>query len=147
MLELAQQRWPSLGRDALRSISKPDRAALRRDAVAKLPASCILDMHLSIRTPAGLEASLPPALEKRAVDLILILEAPPNEVLARRASRGSRIEVADTVDSIEAQQGFNREVGHGLAAATGAPLEILRTSVTAEETARNVNRVLARATH
>lgn len=99
-------------------------------------------MHLSIRTDGVLEESAPKSPAGRPLDLIVVIEGSPEDVLARRLGRGGRVEQADTSDSIIAQQDFNRRVARRLAGETGARLEVLATSGTAEATARRLEMLL-----
>jgi adenylate kinase len=106
MLSAAKERNLVADRDGLRSLPEEVRRALRVETLASLPEEGILDTHLSIRTPHGLEPAVPMTL--RPWGKIVLLEAPPALILDRRQSRVGRADFSDSLETIEAQQVYNR---------------------------------------
>ena len=114
MLEQARNEGQSLDRDDLRVSPKADRDRLRNLALDALPEACILDIHLSTRAAQGLETALPSKLRNQSLGKIVILQADPTVILARRARRSNRKDPQDTPQDIAAQQAFNLEFASSL---------------------------------
>src|ERR1043165_3694494 len=91
-------------RDALRQLPAATRDRLRLEGLRLAPPASVLDVHLTISSPNGLEASMPTV----PVSAIAILEASPDAILQRRQSRHGRSDPEQDAVAIKQQQAANR---------------------------------------
>lgn len=131
MFEFAKKKGLVKNRDEIRK--KPP--ALQRE-IQKMAAkniskkaensSLIVDTHCTIKTPKGYLPGLPLwVLEELKPELILLVEAKPEEIVGRRQSDKGRIRDAELTQSIEEHQSMNRAVAMAYAMVSGATVKII----------------------
>ena len=97
------------------------------ELIAKLEGRIVLDMHLTVRTPAGFIAGMP----KRVQELlkparIILLEEDPYEVLKRRMTGKEMKNVDESLRDIQEHADFDRAAAISVAIDIGAPVKIVR---------------------
>ena len=129
MLQMALAKKLVNHRDEMRKLPIRIQRELQRDAAKKIGAmdDVIVDTHLIIKTPSGYFPGLPKwVLEEINPDLIVIIEAEPNEIMRRRKSDTSRKRDYETYEEIEEHIQANRYAGFACSVITGAPIMILQ---------------------
>jgi len=132
MLEMMRERMGITDRDDMRKIpfepyQEIQRAAAEQIAeMAKLK-PVLLDTHCSIRKPEGYLPGLPRwALESLKPESIVLIEAPPEEVIARRTKDVARRRDEELLAEVAEHQQLNRAIAMAYAALTGATVKIVK---------------------
>jgi adenylate kinase len=117
---------------------------LAAHAIAQM-GDVIVDTHCTIKTPKGYLPGIPAwvaqALKPKQ---IILVEAPPEDILARRQNDPSRARDPDSVGEIAEHQSINRMNALSVAVLTGATVRIIENKTgRVEETRDAVLRSLA----
>lgn len=87
----------------------------------------IVDTHMSIKTPAGFLPGLPEwVLRSLKPSMLVLVEADPASIRARRSRDSTRYRDTDTENDIEVHQRINRYFAAAGATITGATVVIIR---------------------
>jgi len=87
----------------------------------------IVDTHMFVKTTTGLWAGLPEnVLRKLAPDLLVLLEAPSEEVARRRTMDTSRTRDSVPPGEVEFDVAWSRSTASACSVLTGAPVKIIR---------------------
>lgn len=132
MLELARRRAGVFDRDEMRRLPADVYRDIQRGAaewiaqVAKRKL-VLLDTHCSIKKLEGYLPGLPRwVLESLKPESILIIEAPPEEVIARRTKDITRRRDQELIAEIAEHQQLNRAIAMAYAAMVGATVRIIK---------------------
>lgn len=95
--------------------------------IAKMKKKTLLiDTHLSIKTPTGYFPGVSEKFAKAVkLDMIVVLEFNPKDVLQRRKKDKKRNRDVETEKEIEAHQKYNQEVAFAVSADVEAPVQII----------------------
>lgn len=86
----------------------------------------LLDTHCTVKKPEGYYPGLPRwVLERLRPEAIVVIEAPPAEVLGRRTKDARRRRDKELLAEIEEHQQLNRAIAMAYAAFTGAAVRII----------------------
>jgi len=131
MNELLKKYGRKISRDAIRrqeiSIQKKiqDRAAQILARKARSPIT-IIDTHMFIRTRTGLWSGLPEkVLSRLKPSLMVLVEAPPEEIVKRRRSDATRMRDDFAAKEVEFDLEWSRATASACAVSTGAPVKII----------------------
>lgn len=128
MLKVAQARKLVASRDELRRLPPETQCEVQRaaaEAIARM-GEVMVDTHCTVRTPRGWLPGLPAwVLEKLKPSAIVLVEASPREIRARRDKDASRERDPDSVEEIELHQALNRAAAMAYAALSGATVTIV----------------------
>ena len=131
MNELFEKYGRKISRDEIRrqqiSIQKKiqDRAAQILARKIRNPIT-IVDTHMFIRTETGLWSGLPErVLSRLKPSLIVLVEAPPEEIAERRRSDATRMRDDLTMEEVRFDLEWSRATASACAVYTGAPVKII----------------------
>ncbi len=89
--------------------------------------TAIIDTHMFVRTSSGLWAGLPQAiLEKLTPQLLVLIEADPEEIASRRRSATDRRRGRTLTEEIAFDLEWARATAAASAVSTGAPVKVIR---------------------
>ncbi len=131
MLEVAKSEGLVEHRDEMRKLPLETQRRIQKTAARKIAEMAkekkiIVDTHCSIKTPKGYLPGLPKwVLEELKPDIIVLIEAYPEEIAGRRASDETRIRDAESVEKIKEHQEMNRAIAMAYAMFTGATVKIV----------------------
>jgi len=129
MFEVAQQKGLVKSRDEMRKLESSIQRTIQQTAakrIASIEGRVILDTHITIKTPQGYLPGLPRwVLDGLEPDLIILVEADPEEIYQRRVKDKSRSRDSDSVELIDEHQQINRATGMAYAALSGATVKII----------------------
>jgi adenylate kinase len=129
MVELAKAQGLVKDRDEMRKLPVEKQAKLQEDvadALSKETGKWILDTHCSINTPKGYFPGLPfRLLAKLHVDHLVLIEAPVENILRRRASDVTRTRDTQPRALLEEQLFVNKSLICAYSAFTGAPVSFI----------------------
>jgi len=135
MVELAKERGKPTHRDDVRKSKLSFQRNLQLEAaerISKIMAdktgdSFVIDTHMIVRTTDGYWTGLPiEVLERLNPDLFVLVEAEPNEVLARRFRNPSRRRDRALRDEVMEELAFSRNMAAACSVLTGAPVKIVK---------------------
>lgn len=148
--EATRRRWVK-GRDEMRKLPIDRQSRLQRFASAKISKMAdrivLVDTHLFIRTKEGFWPGLPFDVARvlKPTHLILV-EASPEEVAARRAKDAARARDKVIVEELEKETQLGRTYLSAVSTLTGAPMLIVRNEEgKADETAESLAAVIREA--
>ena len=131
MNELFKKHGRKIGRDEIRrqqiSVQKKiqDRAAQILARKMRNPIT-IVDTHMFIRTKIGLWSGLPESvLSRLKPSLIVLVEAPPEEIAQRRRSDTTRMRDDLTMEEVRFDLEWSRATASACSVYTGAPVKII----------------------
>jgi len=129
MFELAQKKFGLSHRDEMRKLDIAKQTEVQHlvaDALSKETGKVMLDTHCSISTVKGYLPGLPfSLLSKIKVDGLVLVTAPPEDIMRRRKSDTTRVRDADTIELLREHEGINRAFLAAYAAYSGAPALII----------------------
>ena len=129
MFEIASKEGFVKHRDELRKMGTATQKKVQSavgDALSKMNGKIILDTHCSISTQSGYLPGLPQSLlSKLNVDRLVLINAPPEEILARRSSDATRVRDSETAESITEHDFVNRALLAAYSSISGAPSIII----------------------
>jgi adenylate kinase len=86
----------------------------------------IVDTHCTIKTPKGYLPGIPEWVATALKpDMVILVEATPKEIMARRAKDATRVRDADDETTVALHQEINRAAAASIATLTGATLKII----------------------
>lgn len=89
----------------------------------------VVDTHMFVRTTAGCWAGLPQSvLEKLKPDLLVLIEASPEEIEKRRAGDETRTRDTGTREDVMFDINWSRSVAAACSVLSGAPVRVLVNS-------------------
>lgn len=92
-----------------------------------LSGSVILDMHLTVHTPAGYIAGMPKRMmERLKPKLIVLLEGEPYEIVRRRMVGKEMKSVEESLKDIQEHADFDRAAAMSIAVVIETPIMILK---------------------
>jgi len=131
MNELFEKYGRKIERDEIRrqriSVQKKiqDRAAQILARNIRNPIT-IIDTHMFVRTKTGLWSGLPESvLSRLKPSLIVLVEAPPEEIAKRRRSDVTRMRDDLTMEEVRFDLEWSRATASACAVSTGAPVKII----------------------
>lgn len=131
MLELMREREGVTDRDEMRKVPtgpyrEVQREAAKRIARAAKQKSVLLDTHCLVKKPEGYYPGLPRwVLEELNPESIILIEAAPKEVAARRSKDTARRRDKEVLNEVVEHQQLNRAAAAAYAALTGATIRII----------------------
>ena len=129
MVGLAKAQGLVKERDEMRGLPVERQAKLQEDvadSLAKETGKWILDTHCSVNTPRGYFPGLPfRLLGKLKVDGLVLVEAPVENILRRRAADATRQRDAQAKSLLEEQLFVNKALIASYAAFSGAPVSFV----------------------
>lgn len=123
MFEVALEDGLVENRDEMRRLDPEVQKNVQRTAAVRIAArgDVVVDTHCSIKTPKGYLPGLPAwVLEALQPSTIVLVEAHPEEVQARRVGDETRVRDVDSLEAIAEHQEFNRRFAAAYATLTGA---------------------------
>jgi len=132
MLEMMGEQMGITDRDEMRKVPfepyrEIQRAAAERIAEMAELKPVLLDTHCSIKKPEGYLPGLPRwALESLKPESIVLIEAEPEEVVARRTRDVSRRRDEELLAEVAEHQQLNRAIAMAYAALVGATVKIVK---------------------
>ncbi len=123
MFTVAKERGLVEHRDDMRKLHPDVQKEVQQAAAAAIAAKgdVIVDTHCTIKTPTGYLPGLPAwVLEALKPSTIVLVEADAAEIKGRRESDATRNRDADSLESIEEHQEWNRRFAAGYSVLTGA---------------------------
>jgi len=132
MVELLEKKDKSIHRDALRKSDLDFQRELQAEAarlisqkINKALNTTIIDTHMSVRTTRGFLPGLPKhVLEQLNPNLLILVEAPAEDILSRRIKDTSRLREA-VLEEVKEELLFSRFMACACAVLTGAPVKIV----------------------
>jgi adenylate kinase len=129
MFEIAKEKSLVNNRDQMRTLPYNIQRELQDLTAEKITAindDVCVDTHCTIKTAKGYLPGLPQAiLEKIKPQIIILVEASPEEIMQRRA-RDTRDRDVDTKEQIEEHQLMNRIAAMGYATLIGSTVKIIQ---------------------
>jgi len=132
MLEMMKERMGITDRDEMRRIPfepyrEIQRAAAERIAEMAELKPVLLDTHCSVKKPEGYLPGLPRwVLESLKPESIVLIEAEPEEVVARRTKDVSRRRDEELLAEVAEHQQLNRAIAMAYATLVGATVKIVK---------------------
>lgn len=132
MLELARRGAGVCDRDEMRKLPANVYRDIQRRAAEQIAQMAkrklvLLDTHCSIKKPEGYLPGLPRwVLEGIKPESILIIEAPPEEVISRRTKDIARRRDQELIAEVTEHQQLNRAIAMAYAAIVGATVRIIK---------------------
>ncbi len=131
MLDIAQKEGLVEHRDEMRKLPVDVQRRIQKEAAKRIGGmeNVIVDTHLTIKTPAGYLPGLPVwVLERLKPDLIVVIEATPQEIAGRRAKDETRLRDSESVKDIEEHLQANRYAAFACSVYSGANVLILENN-------------------
>ena len=131
MNELFKKQGREIHRDRMRREdielqSKIQEQAARK--IGKMPgnSALVVDTHMFVRTTDGIWPGTPKrVLEQLDPSLIILIEARPEEVAARRAADTTRERESKNIDDAKADLQWSRNMASAIAVLAGIPIQIV----------------------
>ena len=130
MFEIAKKKSLVSNRDELRTLPFSTQRKIQELAAVKIKkmTNVCVDTHCTIKTKAGYLPGLPDSvLKKLSPDVIILVEATPEEIIQRR-SRDTRARDVEEKDGIKQHQLFNRIAAMSYAVISGATVKIIQNN-------------------
>jgi len=131
MTDLAIGRNMVHSRDEMRKLNSKQQKEIQELAAVKvgqmtLSRNVLLDTHCTISTPRGYLPGLPEViLRKLKLDIIILIEAMPEEIVQRRQSDSSRKRDTELQEEIALQQWLNRSFASAYSVISGATVKVI----------------------
>jgi adenylate kinase len=132
MNEIMRDLGKDLHRDKMREQSIDTQKKVQELAASEIvnrsgQATIIVDTHMFVRTGSGMWAGLPQrVLEKLGPRLLVLVEADPKHVAARRVGDASRLREQAVEEEIAFDLEWSRATAAASAVATGSPVKVIR---------------------
>lgn len=150
MMKAAEKKKIVKHRDEMRKLAPETQKKIQKlaaESIAKKAkkTSIIVDTHCCIKTPKGYLPGLPKwVIEKIKPNQIVLVEADPNEIAARRAKDETRVRDAEYASELEEHQMMNRAMAMAYAMYTGATVKIVKNNDNKlDEAVENLRRALS----
>jgi adenylate kinase len=128
MFEIAK-RFGVVHRDEIRKLSPSVQKEIQAEVgktLANMTEKFILDTHCSISTPKGYLPGLPfSILSNLKVEYLVLITAPPEEIIQRRNVDTTRVRDKEDIDSLLEHDSMNRSFLATYSCITGAPAVII----------------------
>lgn len=151
MLEVAMEEKLVEHRDEMRKLPTEEQRRIQRLAAKKIAKEAkeiniIVDTHCTISTPKGYLPGLPKwVLDELQPEIIIVIEANPDEILIRRVKDTTRVRDMEYIAQIEEHQLMNKAMAMAYAMYTGATVKIIGNhDGKLEEAAQELANVLRR---
>jgi adenylate kinase len=128
MFEEAKGRKLVASRDEIRKLPSDTQRQIQTMAAERIGAmsAAIIDTHCLIKTREGYLPGIPmTVLALIAPHVVVLVEAPPAQIFARRQRDQTRTRDADSEASIDEHQKLNRAAGCAMAVVSGATVKIV----------------------
>jgi len=133
MMEIMAEKGRELHRDDIRKMGMAIQKEVQAEAAAKLAEAAeraeghvIIDTHMIVKTGFGYLPGLPKhVLEALRPDLLVLIEASPQEIAERRPKDADRRRDVRTIEELEEELAFSRMVASACSVFTGAPVAII----------------------
>ncbi|MEM2963571.1 MAG: adenylate kinase [Candidatus Anstonellales archaeon] len=147
MLDLAKKKMNITSRDELRRLpskKQKELQALAADYLSKEKSPVLLDTHCSISTPNGYLPGLPfSVLSKLRVDHLVLIRAPPEQIIKRRQKDNTRKRDPDEKEKLEEHEKINIALLAAYSALSGAPAKIINNlDGEAEKAAKEIESIM-----
>lgn len=132
MNEIMRDLGKELHRDKMREQSIDAQKKVQELAASEIAnragqGTVVVDTHMFVRTASGMWAGLPEnVLEKLGPQLLVLIEAEPGHIAARRVGDASRIREKAVADEISFDLAWSRATAAASAVATGSPVKVIR---------------------
>jgi len=135
MVELSREQGKTIHRDDLRTARLLLQRNLQLEAAerisktmaGKIKNSFVIDTHMMVKTAEGYWAGLPLEVLKRLnPDSLVLIEAEPDEVLARRFRNPSRKRDRALIEEVVEELTFSRQMAVACSVLTGATVKIVK---------------------
>jgi adenylate kinase len=147
MFQLAKERGLVEHRDQMRGLPSETQRELQEAAAKRIAAmgDVIVDTHCTIKTPRGFLPGLPEWVAKGLeLSQVILVEASPEEIAARRAKDATRVRDEDRPEAIAEHQLQNRYAAWAVATLTGATVAtVLNRDGKVDEAKQAVIKVMA----
>ncbi len=130
MLDVLREMGVKISRDELKFLPIRETINLQEKVVQRInemPGEVILDTHLALESPYGyIPGVSSQAVANMNLAQVIIIEAPPEEIIKRRArDTGKRKRFHQTEEDIRRQLDVDRAMASSLAVLKGVPLKII----------------------
>lgn len=131
MLEIARERKLVENRDEIRKLDANIQREIQKEAAKKISemakdSNIIVDTHCLIKTPEGYLPGLPIwVLEELRPNVIVLIEANPDEIIRRRERDKTRYRDVEMEKELKLHQEMNRAIATAYAMITGATVKIV----------------------
>ena len=133
MVEIMTKKGRELHRDDIRRMGMSVQKVVQAEAAAKLAKKIekadghvIIDTHMVVKTSFGYLPGLPKhVLEILKPDLLVLVEASPEEIAERRPKDVDRRRDVRTLEELQEEIAFSRMVASACSVFTGAPVAII----------------------
>lgn len=151
MMGILQKHGQSMARDAMRKDSVDSQRRLQREVAEavsertkQLNGLTIIDTHMSIKTPAGYLPGLPHhVLQLLKPEMLVLVEALPNEIVSRRMKDASRKRDEPIEEAVKEELLFSRLMAGACAVLISVPVKIVvNAEKKQEEAAREILKAL-----
>lgn len=132
MNEVMRELGKDLHRDEMRQQSIETQRKVQELAASEIAnragqGVAVIDTHMFVRTSSGMWAGLPQkVLEKLGPQLLVLIEADPEHIAARRRRDSDRRREQSLTDEIAFDLEWSRATAAASAVATGAPVKVIR---------------------
>ncbi len=129
MFEIAKERGLVEHRDHMRKLPISTQRELQNEAAERISrmGDVIVDTHFTIKTPSGYFPGLPSwVLERMKPEMLVLIEANPEEILGRRRKDESRERDPEGERDIREHMDVNRYTAFACSVYTGATVLILQ---------------------
>ncbi len=131
MLEIAKRKNLVRNRDEIRKLDASIQREIQKEAARNIAEmskneNVIVDTHCLIKTPEGYLPGLPIwVLEELKPNIIVLIEANPDEIIRRRQKDKTRYRDVEEEKELKLHQEMNRAVAVAYAMVTGATVKII----------------------
>jgi adenylate kinase len=128
MLEVAKAMGLVKDRDEMRKLEPSVQRDIQEEAARRIAelGDVIVDTHCTIKTPRGYLPGIPAwVAESLQPKQIILVEAPPKDIISRRNHDPTRHRDPDSEDDVAAHQAINRSAAVAIAALTGATVAVV----------------------
>lgn len=132
MNEIMRDLGKDLHRDKMREQSIDAQKKVQELAASEIAnragqGTVVVDTHMFVRTGVGMWAGLPQnVLEKLGPQLLVLIEADPKHIAARRMGDASRMREQAVEEEISFDLEWSRATAAASAVATGSPVKVIR---------------------
>ena len=132
MNEIMRDLGKDLHRDKMREQSIDAQKKVQELAASEIAnraghGTVVVDTHMFVRTAVGMWAGLPQnVLEKLGPQLLVLIEADPGHIAARRMGDASRLREQVVEEEIAFDLEWSRATAAASAVATGSPVKVIR---------------------
>jgi adenylate kinase len=132
MNEIMRELGKDLHRDKMRQQSIEAQKKVQELAANEIvnrsgPRTIVIDTHMFIRTASGMWAGFPQnVLQRLSPQLIVLVEADPDQIAARRTGDPSRMREKSVAEEIAFDLAWSRATAAASSILTGAPVKVIR---------------------